>query len=146
MGSVDPVLSELLERCRRDHHAWINGDGAGYALPEDGTILGAIGGFSHGGHETAGRQRAVAGQWRKGSGTVEYLNGGRDGDVAWLVFVERAVVEFTSEPDGAARRWDLRVTEIFRRTAGKWERVHRHADPLVDRHAIVEVARLLGDP
>jgi hypothetical protein len=48
-----PVLAELLERCRAHHAAWINGDGSDYALPVDGTIMGAVGGYSLGGAETA---------------------------------------------------------------------------------------------
>jgi ketosteroid isomerase-like protein len=139
----DPVLSELLERCERDHQAWINGDGAPYELPEDGTILGAVGGYSHGGAETAQRQRAVAAQWRRGAGTIQYLSGGTDGDLAWLVFVERATVELAADPEGTERRWDLRVTEIFGKTSDGWRRVHRHADPLVDRRGLGEVVGLL---
>jgi len=139
----DPVLSQLLERCARDHRAWINGDGAPYELPEDGTILGAVGGYSHGGADTAQRQRTVAAQWRRGDGSVEYLNGGTQGDLAWLVFIERATVELSADPEGTERRWDLRVTEIFHRTSHGWRRVHRHADPLVDRRALSEVVRLL---
>ena len=137
----DEVLTELLERCRRDHHAWINGDGAGYALPEDGTILGAVGGWSHGGPATVERQVAVARQWASGRGEVELLNGGVDGDLAWVSLVERATVVLAGE--AGERRWDLRVTEVFRRRGGAWERVHRHADPLVDRRAVAESADLL---
>lgn len=44
----DAILSELLEGCRQDHQAWINGDRSRYELPEDGTIFGALGGCSHG--------------------------------------------------------------------------------------------------
>jgi hypothetical protein len=139
----DPILSELLERCRHDHQAWINGDGSHYELPDDGTILGAVGGYSHGGVETAERQRAVASQWRRGTGSIEYLNGGTDGDLAWLVFLERSTVELMSDPEGTERRWDLRVTEIFRTVDGAWRRIHRHADPLVDRRGLPEVANLL---
>jgi hypothetical protein len=139
----NPILSELLERCRRDHQAWINGDGSHYELPEDGTILGAVGGYIHGGVETADLQRAVAAQWRRGTGTIEYLNGGTDGAVAWLVFVERGRVEFVTDREGAERRWDLRVTEIFREVDGVWLRIHRHADPLVDRRGLAEVSGLL---
>ncbi len=135
------VLQELLERCRRVHHSWINGDAAGYALPEDGTILGAVGGHSFGGPETAARQASVAAQWESGSGSIEFLNGAHAGDLAWLTFIERARVVFKGAPE--QRRWDLRVTEVFRRTGGDWERVHRHADPLVDRRPLTEVADLL---
>ena len=137
------ILSELLERCRVDHAAWINGDGSHYELPADGTILGAVGGFSHGGPETAARQRSVAEAWRRGSGTIEFLSGGANDDLAWLTFIERGSVELASDPEGTSRRWDLRVTEVFRRSDGAWERVHRHADPLVDRHGLEAVADLL---
>lgn len=48
MDPSDPVLLALLERCRRDVTAWINGNGSQYALPAEGTILGAVGGYSWG--------------------------------------------------------------------------------------------------
>jgi ketosteroid isomerase-like protein len=139
--SDEDVLAELFDRCRRDHHAWITGDGSGYALPEDGTIFGGVGGWSGGGPETAERQAAVARQWVSGRGEVELLNGGVDGDLAWLALLERATVVFADGTD--EQRWDLRVTEVFRRAGGRWERVHRHADPLVDRRTVTEAARLL---
>src|SRR3954464_2028830 len=141
MIDLDPILDELAERCRRDHSAWINGDGAPYALPEDGTILGAVGGFSYGGEDTTDRQRGVSAQWRSGSGEVELMNGGLSGDVAWLVMIERATVIFVEDPLGVERRWDLRVTEVFRRRDNRWERIHRHADPLVDRRPLADVAQ-----
>lgn len=139
---IDGVLRELLERCRADHRSWINGDGSPYALPEDGTIMGAVGGYSYGGADTASRQAAVAAQWKSGTGDVELLNGSVDGDLAWLVMIERATVVLGA--NAAERRWDLRVTEIFRRVNGSWERVHRHADPLVDRRSAPDAAELLG--
>ncbi|HEX4902441.1 MAG TPA: hypothetical protein VFV42_06500 [Acidimicrobiales bacterium] len=141
--ATDPILAELLERCRADHDAWINGDGSPYQLPDDGTILGAVGSYSRGGVETADRQRSVAAAWRRGTGAIEFVNGGVHGDLAWLSFIERSSVEFRADPEGSARRWDLRVTEIFRRTTDGWQRLHRHADPLVDRHTLDHVARLL---
>lgn len=142
MESQSEAITVLLERCRRDHLAWINGDGSGYALPDDGTIMGAVGGHSFGGNETAGRQAAVARQWLSGRGEVELVNGAIVGDLAWLALIERAMVVF--DPDGREQRWDLRVTEVFRRTDAGWDRVHRHADPLVDRRPVAEVAALLA--
>jgi hypothetical protein len=136
-----PELDALLARCRQDHTSWINGDGAPYALPDDGTIMGAVGGYSFGGPETSARQAAVAAQWTRGSGEVELVNGGVGGDVAWLVMIERAQVVL--EGAEGEQRWDLRVTEVFQRIEGGWVRVHRHADPLVDRRSVADVARLL---
>jgi hypothetical protein len=141
MPEPDGILATLLARCRRDHLAWINGDAAGYALPIDGTILGGVGGYSFGGPDTAAPQALVAAQWRSGSGDVEFLNGAATDDLAWLSFVERAVVVFHDDP--AERRWDLRVTRVFRRNGDDWERIHRHADPLVDRRSPADVSSLL---
>lgn len=138
------VLTELLDRARRDHAGWINGDASGYALPDDGTILGAVGGHALGGAETAARQQKVAAQWARGTGDVEFVNGGASSDLAWLTFIERSTVVLRGED--AERRWDLRVTEIFRRNRDGWERVHRHADPLVDRRSVADAAALLGTP
>jgi hypothetical protein len=137
----DEVIAQLLERCRRDHAAWISGDGTGYALPQDGTIMGAVGGFSFGGSETAERQAAVARQWKSGHGHVELINAGVSTGLAWLALIERAVVVLDSAV--GEQRWDLRVTEVFRRTAEGWERIHRQADPLVDRRPVGDVAALL---
>jgi hypothetical protein len=140
--ATDEVLHELLERCRSDHHAWINGDGSPYALPPDGTIMGAVGGYSFGGPQTAARQAAVAAHWLAGSGEVEVVNGGVIGGVAWLAMIERARVVFDRNAGGQWR--DLRVTEIFRRADGNWQRVHRHAGPLVDRRSLTDAAMLLA--
>jgi len=141
VGNDNEVIAQLLEQCRRDHDAWINGDGSGYALPEDGTIMGAVGGYGFGGSETAERQAAVARQWKSGHGHVELINAGVSGELVWLAMIERAVVVL--DPEVGEQRWDLRVTEVFRRTAGGWERVHRQADPLVDRRPVGDVAALL---
>jgi hypothetical protein len=140
MDTDDPVIAQLLERCRRDHHSWINGDGGPYELPDDGSILGAVGGHSLGGSDTLQRQLAVAGQWRSGVGSVELVNAGRSDGLAWLVMIERATVELVDEHE--PRRWDLRSTEVFRLVDGAWQRVHRHADPLVDRRRLTDVVHL----
>ena len=56
---------------------------------------------------------------------------------------QRAARPDWQEPRGE-QRWDLRVTEFFRRANGVWQRLHRHADPLVDRHSLQEMAALLA--
>ena len=94
-----------------------------------------------GGSDTASRQQSVASQWLSGTGDLEFVNGAVSGDTAWLAMIERARVVF--KRDVGEQRWDLRVTEVFRRVGDGWERVHRHADPLVDQRSVVSVVGLL---
>ena len=140
METFSGDLAELLDQCRRDHRAWINGSAAGYELPEEGSIMGAVGGWAPGGATTAERQAAVAAAWSSGRGDVEFVNGGISGELAWIAFIERAMVVFAG--DTAERRWDLRVTEVFRRTNSGWTRIHRHADAFVDRRPLEAVVAL----
>src|SRR5437868_12055830 len=95
----DRILTELLERCRRDHHAWINGDGAPYALPPGGSLFGGIGGNVPGGKVISERQVDFAKQWTSGTGTVELVNGSVEGDLAWVALIERANVVFAGEAE-----------------------------------------------
>lgn len=139
---TDAIVARLLEQCRRDHHAWINGDASGYEFgTEDDTIMGAFGGVSVGSARiTPGQRRGVA-QFESGSGDVELVRSDVSGDVAWLVMIERAAVQFAGRAEPS--RWELRVTEIFQRSDDGWRRTHRHADPLVDRQSLADVLRLL---
>jgi hypothetical protein len=142
MDDVDGVLEALLSRCRRDHAGWLNGDPSGYEFTSPGSsIMGAFGGT---GTDliamTAGQRRGVA-QFQGGEGTVDYVAGGVSGDVAWLVMQERGMVAFDGQSE--SQRWDLRVTELFRREGDAWVRFHRHADPFVDFHPLDEVLSLL---
>ncbi len=70
-----------------------------YALPDDGTIMGAVGGYGGGGQETLERQITVARQWESGEGAVEFVNGGVDGEIAWLAMIERASVSIRGQGD-----------------------------------------------
>jgi len=75
---------------------------------------------------------ALAQFFRGGQATVEVVETYISGDLAVLVVIERqhGIVGDLPQQD-----WSLRVTWVFRRTAGSdWELVHRHADALV--HAI----------
>jgi hypothetical protein len=136
------TIESLLAVCRRDHAAWINGDPSGYVLPENATLMAAMGATGRGGLRTGQRQREGNSNWESGSGEVELVDGGVREDIAWLVMLERAQVKFVGRAEPA--RWDLRVTELFRKTDSGWERFHRHADPLVDLHPLEEMLALLG--
>ena len=142
MATGQDVLDELLARIERDHVAWINGDSSGYEFQDEtSTILGAFGGVGIGASMATVGQRRVVAMFEAGTGSVELLNGGVSGDVAWLTMVERAMVTFAGRTEPV--RWDLRVTEVFERRDGTWVRVHRQADPLVDRHPLDVVLGLL---
>jgi hypothetical protein len=142
VSDVHATIEEIQTKCRHDHASWINGDPSGYVIPEDGTLMGAFGGTTRGGAITAGRQRSGSSMWESGTGTVELINGGACDEVAWLVMVERASVKFVDRTEPT--RWELRVTELFRKGVNGWERFHRHADPLVDGHHPDEVRALLA--
>jgi hypothetical protein len=142
MADVSETVEELFTRCRADHAAWINGDPSGYTIPEDGTLMGAFGGVTHGGEAVGGRQRSAASLWESGTGDVELVDGGVVDGVAWMVMIERASVRFAGRAEPT--RWDLRVTELFRHSDDGWTRFHRHADPLLDFHRLDEVLALLG--
>jgi ketosteroid isomerase-like protein len=53
--------------------------------------------------------------------------------------IERQHGEVGGLPD---QGWPLRVTQVYRREAGEWLLVHRHADPLVHRIGLEQAAAL----
>jgi ketosteroid isomerase-like protein len=56
----------------------------------------------------------------------EVVAAGLSGDLAYLVGYERAV---SSIEGGAVEDLGLRIMQVYRREAGEWKLVHRHADP-----------------
>lgn len=60
---------------------------------------------------------------------IEVVAVGVSGDLAFLVAFEHTTASIGGDPPAP---YSLRVTTIFRREAGAWKVVHRHADPLPD--------------
>ena len=56
---------------------------------------------------------------------IEVITAGASGDLAYLVAIEHTNVSVAGAP---AAPYSLRVTQVFRREAGVWKIVHRHAD------------------
>ena len=60
---------------------------------------------------------------------IEVVAAEARGDLAYLVAIEHTTASIGGDPPAP---YSLRVTTIFRREAGAWKVVHRHADALPD--------------
>jgi len=133
----DQELAALVQRITEAAQALIAGDIEGYTArithAHDYTLMSPNGGdpvrrFDDSDEALA----ALARFFRGGEASVEVVETYASGDLAVLVVVER---QHGTVGDLPEQDWSLRVTWVFRRTAGSdWELVHRHADALV--HAI----------
>jgi ketosteroid isomerase-like protein len=56
----------------------------------------------------------------------ELLASGTSGDLGYTVSIEHGTATVTGASEAVPMR--LRVTHIYRREAGEWKLVHRHAD------------------
>jgi ketosteroid isomerase-like protein len=61
--------------------------------------------------------------------TFQIIHMASDENLAYWVGIQRSVVKMRGQEQAVPM--DLRVTEIFRREAGLWKLIHRHADRLV---------------
>jgi hypothetical protein len=55
---------------------------------------------------------------------------GHIGRSAWLIHIERALVRLAGHED--VRRWESRITDLFRRESDRWVRFDIHEDACVD--------------
>ena len=108
-----------------------NGRPAAYAAlwsrADDVTLAGGLGGVVERGWPGVERRLAWAGtQFSKGTNRIERLSAGVGGDLAYVVQAEHLRYVVPGESRETTR--DYRVTMVFRREAGHWRIVHRHAD------------------
>ena len=66
---------------------------------------------------------------------------GASGDLAYIVAFEHTTASVTGSP---SLPYTLRATTVFRREAGEWKVVHRHADPVASENAAELVRRLVA--
>jgi ketosteroid isomerase-like protein len=134
---TDQELAALVQRVTEAAQALISGDIEGYAArikhAHDYTLMSPYGGDPvRGFDDSEGALDALARFFRGGEARVEVVETYTSGDLAVLVVIERQHGTIGELPE---QDWSLRVTWVFRRTAGpEWEVVHRHADALA--HAI----------
>jgi uncharacterized protein (TIGR02246 family) len=138
----DPVVRELFERTLAAQRAWVRGDASGYEemfSPDQLTIFGPFGGPVLRGR-TPGAAARVAGLFSDGTADIELIVAIVAGDVVCLVMVERCEASFAGVE--GRQRWDLRTTQVYRRTDGHWHIIHRHAEPLVEARDLRETLAL----
>ena len=138
MTVSDAELSELLTLLDRGRQAWIDGQlgfGAGLDVEQDAdmTIFGPFGGEAGRGAGLPERQQAMARLFHGGTGQNEVVNTIVSDNIVIIVLIERNDV--TVDQGSGPQPWVLRTTQVFERRNGAWVRLHRHADPLIDRRS-----------
>ena len=99
---------------------------------EDVTLSGGLGGaIAKGWAQVSERLDWVATQYAEGARTHQEVSRFVGRDLAYVVL--RETITYKDLADRRARIQDLRVTQVFRREAGRWRIVHRHADSQVEK-------------
>lgn len=147
MPSLDDDISALLEGLDSGRQAWISGNlewtaTSVFEQADDMTIFGPFGGEAALGD--AQRQAQVASQFCGGSGQNEVVKIIREGDLVVIVMIERNQVTFAERL--GEQPWVLRTTQVFRKDKpGHWLRLHRHADPLIERKSLDKTLAMLNE-
>jgi ketosteroid isomerase-like protein len=92
-----------------------------FFAPKGGEVTGANEVWSHYEHDAAAFQPGADSHF-------EVLQLAEGADVSYWVGFQHATVRMTGSAQPTPM--SLRVTEVFRREAGSWKLVHRHADTL----------------
>lgn len=137
----------LVQLVDSERDGWINGvppESAGrFRQDDEMTIVGPFGGPGVGPGELAPRQEQVNRWFKGGTGTFELIKTIVDGDLVVVVGIERSLVQF--EGHDPPRPWVLRSTQVFRKSAEGWVRLHRHADPLISPRSLDDTLALLPE-
>jgi ketosteroid isomerase-like protein len=138
MGCSDESFASAGERVRLALSAMGGGNPAPYvrcwADSEDATLFGAWGPVERGFPRLAETFEWVGSRFKAGALVPEDIVSFESGDLAYTVGFERGEV---AVDDRGPAPMVIRVTHIYRRFAGEWRLIHRHADfpPRDQRHA-----------
>jgi ketosteroid isomerase-like protein len=126
-------LNEAIEASHRALDQITRGDPSGffelYSDAEDATLANPYGPPARGRAEIEDAGRRAAAAYRDGKAVgFESFAKHEGGELAYILEIER----FETKLDGSHELSPiaLRVTSIFRREAGSWKLLHRHADPI----------------
>jgi hypothetical protein len=95
------------------------------------TIFGGFGSGEHGWDQVGPRLDWASTQFSDGSRAIERITSYVDGNLAYVVQLERIRFKVPGRADESLL--ELRVTMIFRREGGSWRIVHRHGDSQMKR-------------
>lgn len=130
MGNeIDEFLAATMPRFNEAEKALHNGDAgpriAMWSHEDPVTLFGAA--FSGRGWAEIGPifERLASSFSNGTSSQNEVVAAGASGDLAYTVALEHTTVSLNGKPP---QPYVLRVTTVFRREAGEWKVVHRHAD------------------
>jgi ketosteroid isomerase-like protein len=142
-GIAADELAALVRRTEEATSAFMRGDMDAYlALTTHApgfTLMNPFGGEPTRYADRTESLRAAASYFRGGEARIELVEAHASGDLLVLVMIERQHGEVGGLPD---QEWQLRVTQVYRREAGEWLLVHRHADPLVHRISLEQASAL----
>jgi hypothetical protein len=150
MPVADEEVQELIALMDMGRARWVSGHGefsedAPFRQADDMTIFGPFGGPSPdlSPEALAAGQASISALFHGGDGSCEVVNWIVESDLVVLVMIERSTVMF--EGRDAPHPWVLRTTQVFRRIDERWVRLHRHADPLINRRNLDATLALFGE-
>ena len=138
------ATAALIKAAKEKNAAFMGGDMERWArlvrIAPDFTLMQPFGGAaSHGYDSRPQRLAELSRYFRNGQTDLVMEQTYATQDLTVLVMVERQTGEVGGLP---SQDWSLRVTEVYRRSAGQWELVHRHADPLVRNFSLQQAAAI----
>lgn len=133
-AGLDKEVAAVIRQSIDSNAALMRGDVATYRAlvpyTDDFTLMSPFGGApTHGADIGEEKWQAMRRFFRNGTFDMEVVQSYGSADMIVLATIERARVEVGGLP---LQDWHLRVTLVYRREAGEWRLVHRHADPLVE--------------
>ncbi|MDG4883829.1 nuclear transport factor 2 family protein [Mesorhizobium sp. WSM4884] len=140
----DATLAELLVRAEAASSAFVRGDMKAYLelikIAPDFTLMQPFGGPFTRGFDTSSEHLAqIASYFQDGEVKMELVQSYVSGDMVVLAVIEWGHGKVGGLPD---QEWPLRVTLVYRREGPDWLLLHRHADPLVHKITLEQLAAL----
>jgi ketosteroid isomerase-like protein len=128
-----PDLAQVIEQYHQALDAFVQGDAEPdkrlFSRRDDVTLANPLGPPVHGWDQVEATMERAAAQLREGEPTAfERISAYATAELAYMVEIERTRVKVGGADELAPVA--LRATTIFRREAGGWRIVHRHADPI----------------